>query len=231
MSFFSRLFTRPLTFVEFISRDKLHGDIVHVVGAIRYVPEHGESFDIFRHAVIDLNTYAVTNGYKQRLDKFEFESEFTHNALNVMADKLGCDVQITIEGEDEDDADWTSDDYVPAPEPEINNLEDGCELPAFEIDGDNEPDRRKLPKICLLYRQATVGTGEFFSVELFRSGRGMGQHKLQGIADYARFILYLRTSNQILCTYRKENRTGTGGMGFYVLDSTTGELLHNGILK
>lgn len=43
-------------------------------------------------------------------------------------------------------------------------------------------------------------------------------------------LICLNTS-RLLCTYRKENRVGAGGMGFYVIDVTIGALLHDELLK
>lgn len=234
MSFFSKLFTRNITFIEHFCRDAQYDDILHVFGAIRVMPDEGDSFDIWRHSVIDLNNYSVTNGLQQRGTEFSIKSAFAQRCIEHMSEKLNRKLKPAEKkvDSDEDDEKYMDDDYV-EPEPEFAQLEDNCELPVTELD-QNDSDTsepKKLPKMGLVFTKNNIGDRDRFTVQLYKSGRGLDVHQMSGMSDYFRHVLWRRRTNRIIVTYRKTNWVGTGGMAFFVLDATTGMLLHNDMIK
>ncbi len=234
MSFFGKLFTRNITFVQVLTRDENYDDILHVFGSVRVMPDEGDSFDIWRHSVIDLNSYQITNGLQQRGNEFSMKSAFAKRCIEQMSAQLNRNLKPSVkeESSDDDDEEFADDNYS-EPEPEFANLDDNCELPVTDID-QNDSDTaepKKLPRTGLVYTKNNIGDRERFKLQLHRSGRGMDVHQMNGMADYFRHILWLRKSNRIVGTYRKENWIGGGGMAFFVLDANTGGLLHNDMIK
>ena len=230
MSFFSRLFTRNITFIEAIKRDASCNDILHVFGAIRVMPDEGDSFDIYRYCVIDLNTYMVTNGIQQQGTSFSIKSAFAQRAIDAMSLQLNRQLALAepkapLEDEDGEEME---------PIAEFPDLAEHCEFPVVDLEsGESDTDvPKKLPRNCLKFTKHTLTErGERFSVQLIRSGAGMEVHPMSGLHDYFRHVIRLKDTGRLLCTYRKENWIGSGGMAFYVIDSSTGALLHDGMLK
>lgn len=231
MSFFSNLFTRKLTYLNTVCRDEFHKDILHVFGAIRVVPEDGDSFDIWRHCVLDLNSFRITNGLQQTGNDFNINSPFAQRALEHMASLLGRQLGFAKKhDEDDDDEDVYADDYVPAPDGP--DLEENCEVEIADVKK-NDSDTTVLPKRLrsgLLFTELNSGDKERFSLEVMKSGVSLGTHLLNGDPDYFRHILLFRERNQVLITYRKTNWLGGGGMAFIVLNYGTGEKVFDGYL-
>lgn len=234
MSFFSKLFTRSITYIEWFSRDEQYDDILHVFGAIRVMPDEGDSFDIWRHAVIDMNNYTVINGLQQTGNDFSIKSPFAQRCIEHMSAQLNRKLKPAAAKEDSDDDDerHMDDDYI-EPEPEFADLETNCEIPITEFDKNDSDtsEPKKLPRFGLVFNNTKFGDQERFTVQLYRSGIGMEAHPMKGMSDYFRYVLWLRKTNRIVVTYRKENWVGSGGMGFFVLNATTGELIHNDLIK
>lgn len=232
MSFFSKLFTRNITFIEWMGRDATYQDILHVFGAIRVMPDEGDSFDIYRHSVIDLNTYEVTNGLQQRGTEFSIKSEFAKRCVVQMSTQMNRQLNPALKVEAEDDEEWTDEDtanYIP----EEISLEENCELAIVDRDANDSDtgESKKLPNTALIYTKNSVGDRERFTLRLRKSGRDREAHQMYGMGDYFRYVLHLKQTGRIIGTYRKESRAGTGGMAFFVLDGTTGMLLHNDMIK
>lgn len=231
MSFFSKLFTRKLTFVDTVCRDAFHKDILHVFGAIRVMPEDGDSFDIWRHCVIDLNSFAVINGLQQTGNDFSIKSPYAQRALEHMAALMGRQLAFAAKKEESDDEDMYDDDYV-AP-PEGPDLEENCEVEITDLkryDSDTAEPQKRI-RNGLVFTEMNFGERERFSLEVVKSGATMASHLLNGDPDYFRHVLYLRERNQLLITYRKTGWMGAGGMAFIVLNYGTGEKAFDGYLR
>lgn len=228
MSFFGKLFTRNLTFLEHVGRDQNYPEIVHVFGAIRVMPDEGESFDIYRYCIIDLNTYEVTNGLQQRGNSFSIKSAFAKRAVDEMSARLNRrlalkekEVRYDEEGDEiEEKADFP-------------DLEENCEFPVAEgrSDDSDTDEPKKLPRTALYFQKNNIESHERFKLQLIKGNVGMQEHQMHGMHDYFRYLLRFKDSGKLLGTYRKENWMGSGGMAFYVIDLHTGDLLHNGMLK
>ncbi|HTF02435.1 MAG TPA: hypothetical protein VK826_00355 [Bacteroidia bacterium] len=233
MSFFSRLFTRKITYVDTFCRDKSYSDILHVFGAIRIMPDEGDSFDIWRHAVIDVNTFEVINGLQQRGNEFSVKSPFAERCLKHMSEKMNRQLELDLKEkkEEDDEAAW-SDDYVP--EPDGPDFEDGCEIMITDRDSSDSDtaEPKKLPKNGLVFTKNNIGDRERFTVELYKGGRSVVSHQMQGLPDYFRKALLLRAPSRLYVTYRKEGYWGmSGGMALFVLDMNTGEMIHDGYIR
>lgn len=228
MSFFSKLFTRSITYIEALTRDAQYQDILHVFGAVRVMPDEGDSYDIYRHSIIDLNSYEVTNGLQQRGNEFSLKSAFAKRCIEHMSQVLNRKL-VPVVKKEEDDSD---EEEIEVAE-EFENLEDNCELPVTDVDSSDTDtgEAKKLPRTGLVFMKNSIGNRERFLVQLYKSGIAMEQHQMSGVADYFRFVLYLKSTNRIVVTYRKESWIGTGGMAFFVLDASTGSLLHNAEIK
>lgn len=229
MSFFGKLFTRSITYLDHVGRDENYPDIIHVFGAIRIMPDEGESFDIYRYCIIDLNTYEVTNGLQQRGNSFSIKSPFAKRAIDEMSAKLNKKLALKADkevryDEEGDEIEETS---------EYRDLEQNCEFPVAEgrSDDSDTDEPKKLPRTCLLYTKNNIGDRERFTVQLVKGNVAMQAHQMNGMHDYFRHILKPRERGCLLGTYRKENWMSSGGMAFYVIDMHTGDLLHNGMLK
>jgi hypothetical protein len=234
MSFFGKLFTRSITYLDTFCRDENYEDLLHVFGAIRVMPDEGDSFDIWRHAVIDLNTYNVTNGLQQKGNEFSIRSPFAQRCIEHMSQQLNRKLKPAVKkpADDSDDESWMDDNYV-APESPDQDLEENCELPVTDCDaGDSDTALpKKLPKTGLVFTKNNTETRDRFTVQLYRSGRGLDIHQMNGVGDYFRHVLWLKRTNRVVVTYRKESRMSSGGMAFFVLDATTGLVLHNDMIK
>lgn len=233
MSFFSKLFTRNITFIEWMGRDASYQDILHVFGAIRVMPDEGDSFDIYRHSVIDLNSYTVINGLQQRGTEFSVQSEFAKRCLEDMSAKMNRQLKLAMKVEREETEEEWLNDTGEVFETESDSFEEKCEMAV--VDGDiHESDTgeaKKLPKNALIFTKNKTFEKERFLLCLRKSGHNFAEHQMSGLPDYFRYIFHLKQSGRIVGTYRKENSMGTGGMAFFVMDANTGELLHNDMLK
>lgn len=226
MSIFGKFFTRNITYLESVTRDSNYADLLHVFGAIRIQPEDGDSFDIYRHCVIHLDTYEVTNGIEQRGNEFDIESPYAKRALESMSLKLNRKLTLArrIPADQEEDEDARG---------EFADLESNCEFPVEErksTDSDTALPKA-APADCIVFTESNTGDKNRFLVELIRNGQRRNAHRFNGMHDYFRHVIYLRSVNRLLCTYRMENWIGSGGMAFFVLDATSGDLLVNKLLK
>jgi hypothetical protein len=235
MSFFGKLFTRNITFIEHVERDQNYPDLLHVFGAVRIMPDDGDSFDIYRHSIIDLNTYEVINGLQQRGNSFSIKSAYAKRAMEEMSARLNKKLSLLAQQEKrteqyEEDEDFDEEIEEMA---ERDDLEDNCEFPVAEgrSDDSDTDEPKKLPRTCLYFEQNKSGHHNFFTVQLIKGNVAMQAHSLRGMHDYFRHVLHLKNTGRLLCTYRKENLLGTGGMGFYVIDVNSGALLHDAMLK
>lgn len=251
MSLFSKLFTRKITYIEWMGRDLVYSDILHVFGAIRVMPDEGDSFDIYRHSVIDLNTYQVINGLQQQGTEFSVNSEFAKRCIAHMSTKLNRQLKHveaieTKEGYGGDEYDENDEVEYDQPEEDIeeveysesesesDSFEENCEMAVVDRDSieSDTGEAKKLPKTGLIFTKNTTGENERFILCLRKSGRDVAEHQMSGMGDYFRHVIYLKPTNRIVITYRKEGFFGmSGGMAFCVLDATTGDLLHNDFIK
>lgn len=234
MSFFSKLFTRNITFIEWMGRDANYQDILHVFGAIRVMPDEGDSFDIYRHSVIDLNTYAVTNGLQQQGTEFSINSEFAKRCIDHMSLQMNRQLKPLIKGEREETEEEWLNDTGEVFETESDSFEENCEMAVVDRDSKESDtgEAKKLPKTGLIFTKNKSGENERFILCFRKSGRDVAEHQMNGMGDYFRHVIYLKQTNRIVVTYRKEGFFGmSGGMAFCVLDATTGALLHNELIK
>jgi len=246
MSFFSDLFTRKITFIEWMGRDATYQDILHVFGAIRVMPDEGDSFDIYRHSVIDLNSYSVINGLQQRGTEFSIKSEFAKRCIQQMsqqmnrqlkpllkAENIEQEEEVEVEDQNENPEDLLRIFDIQTKTVEEDPFEDNCEIAVVDRDSheSDTSEAKKLPGTAIIFTKNKVGDRERFLLRLRRSGRDCSDHQMSGMPDYFRYVLHLKQSNRIVATYRKEGAFGTGGMAFFVLDANSGELLHNDYIK
>lgn len=229
MSFFSKLFTRKVTYIDTLCRDKCQKDVLHVFGARRVMPEDGDSYDIWRHCVIDLNTFYVTNGLEQTGNEFSTKSPYAKRAVEHMSSLLGKQLAL-LEKKEEDDEDVYADDYVPSSDGP--NLEDHCEVEIRDrtLRDSDTAEPRKSIKNGLVFTEMNIGERERFSLAVIKSGVELSSFVISGDADYFRHVLHIKESNRLLVTFRKTGMLTSGGMGFLVLDYGTGEKLHEGYL-
>lgn len=231
MSFFGDLFRSKITFTPYFKQDKNYPELIHVFGSERVMPDEGDSFDIWQHCVISMADFSVTKGIKQRGNDFDIKSGFAKRALEDMARKLNRNLAFDLsKTDDEDDTDYSSDS------------EDGEELEytapvknTFPVEERESGDSDtavlpKLPKDGIVITLMKGSERERFSVELFRHGQAVKSHLLNGMGDYFRHEIYYPEKNQIIMTYRKENWFGSGGMGFLVLNTETGEKVFDGFM-
>jgi hypothetical protein len=218
MSFFSDLFTRKITFIEWMGRDLTYPDLLHVFGAIRVMPDEGDSFDIYRHSVIDLNTYAVTNGLQQRGTDFSIKSEFVKRCIAQMSAQMNRKLKVLpeeaakpvyqvhtetqIEEDSDDDSDDdTDDDFeddtdetddVAAASTQIFNY--GNE-PAAEEEEDRLEDHCEIPVVDRDINESDTGEAK----KLPKRGLIFTKNKL---GDKERFLLCLRKSGRDLAQHQ-----------------------------
>jgi hypothetical protein len=233
MSFFRKLFTRNITYLEKVIRDRNHTDLLHVFGAIRIMPEEGDSFDIYRYCIIHLDTYEVTNGLEQTGNEFDVNSVYAQRAIDAMSLVLNRKLLPVIVSDPDDNDNGNEEDEEVTESATFINLDNNCEFPVVErkaTDSDTALPR-KLPADCLIFTEHKTNDQDWFTVELMRNGQSRNVHRLRGMHDYFRYVIYLKSTNRILCTYRMESWFGSGGMAFFVLDATSGELLINKLLK
>lgn len=209
MSLFKRLFTRKITYVEEFIRDARYPDQLHLFGAIRVMPDEGDSFDIWRHCLIDANTFQVTNGLQQRGNDFSIKSAFAKRALDEMSKQTGRQLQFNLE---------TPKDAVKYYFADSNDT-DTAELQPLPREG------------VLCTKLQGIESKERFRLELIRSGQIVATHTFKGLADYFRHSIFIPEKNLLYSTYRHEPAMGIGGMAFYVLNIQTGELLHDDYIK
>lgn len=233
MSFFSKFFTRRITFIEWMGRDAQYAEILHVFGAIRVMPDEGDSFDIYRHSVIDLNTYEVINGLQQQGIEFSIKSEFAKRCIEQMSAQMNRQLKPAIHVEREETEEEWLNDTGEVFETESDSFGENCEMAVVDRDSEESDtgEAKKLPKTGLIFTKNKIGDKERFILCLRRSGRDVAEHQMSGMADYFRYVIHLKQTNRIVGTYRMENWLGAGGMAFYVLDANTGELLHNDFIK
>lgn len=254
MSFFSKLFTRKLTYVDTVCLDASYKDIVHVFGAIRVMPEDGDSFDIWRHAVIDLNTYEVTNGLQQTGNEFSVKSPFAIRAIEHMSQLMGRRLalgkkkeEVEEEYEEELEEEYDTEDSEISEEDlqgmfdssnddsysEGPDLEDNCEV-EIRDQSTNDTDTADPPKKLkngLIFTENNIGDRERFLLQVIKSGVALGEIQLKGDPDYFRHVLLLQERNLLLVTYRRTAFSTIGGMGFVVVNYGTGEKVFDGYLK
>ena len=245
MSFFGNLFHSKITYTPYFKKDKNYPELIHVFGADRVMPEDGDSFDIWEHRVINMADFSVTKGIKQRGNDFDIKSGFAKRALEDMAKKMNRNLAFdkSKTDEEDDDSDYSSDseeendsDYSFDSEDETEETE--YEAPVknqFRVEERESGDSDtavlpKLPKDGIVITMIKSSERERFSVELFRHGQSIKSHLMKGMGDYFRHEIYYPEKNQIVMTCRKENWLGSGGMGFYVLNTETGEMVFDGFI-
>jgi hypothetical protein len=115
----------------------------------------------------------------------------------------------------------------------FKNLEENCEFPIVERKSSDSDTAlpKQIPADCIVFTEQNTDDRNQFSVELIRNRQSRASHHLRGMHDYFRHVIYLESTNRLLCTYRMENWIGGGGMAFFVLDATSGALLINKFLK
>lgn len=234
MSFFGDFFKSKITYTPYFQKDKNYPELIHVFGAERVMPDEGDSYDIWEHRVINMNDFSVTNGIKQRGNDFDIKSGFAKRALEDMAQKLNRNLAFDLsktEEEEEDDSDYSYDDEEETEEPEVAYVapvKNSFRIEERESGDSDTAVLPKLPKDGIVITLMKNSERARFSVALFRHGQTVKSHLLSGIGDYFRHEIYYPEKNQIIMTYRKENWFGSGGMGFLVLNTETGEKLFNG---
>ena len=193
------------------------------------MPEYGDSYDIWRHCVIDLNTYAVIKGLEQLGNDFSVNSPYAKRAVEQMSSRLGKRLSV-VEKKEEEDEDVYADDYVPTDDGPY--LEDNCEVEIQDrklMDSDTVEAPKQI-RNGLIFTEMNFGERERFSLQVIKSGVELGSHLISGDADYFRHVLLLRESNRLLVTFRKTGMLSSGGMAFLVLNYGTGEKLHEAYL-
>lgn len=215
MSFFRDLFSKKITYVEYFRSDRNYPELIHVFGARRIMPDEGDSFDIWRHCVVNAMDFSVTVGIEQRGNEFSINSGFAKRALEEMAKKMNRNLAFAAEKNEDDD-----DDEPVTPKRSTVK---------FYLRDSNDTDTAELPKtpkdgVVLTTFKTEVREG--FSVQPYSKGLPLQSHTLTGMCDYFRHAIFYPERNQLIVTYRKEKMGGTnGGMAFYVLDMNDGALL------
>ncbi|TND10536.1 MAG: hypothetical protein FD123_178 [Bacteroidetes bacterium] len=209
MSFFSTFFTRKITYLDSLYKDKRNTDLLHVFGAIRVMPDEGDSFDIWRHAVINTQTYAVTNGIQQRGNDFEIESPFAQRAVNEMSTKLNRML-----------------DVDPA------KIEKQYELHFTDTNESDTVRKKKLPPERLHFVKDTSFENERYRMTLYKNDQPFETHRVYGDPEYFNHAVLLDEGKRLLYTYRKTGYWGmSGGMAFLALDLASGKILHDAYIK
>jgi hypothetical protein len=203
----TKIFPRHLTYVTYFRRDLRSPELIHLFGANRCMPEDGDSFDIWRHLVIDIHSFEVTPGLEQRGNDFSIKSAFAKRALEAMSQQMNKPLDAPTDDIEEDDS-----------------------FRVLERDS-NDSDTEELeapPSNGLILTKRTIGERERYQVELRRDGETLSSHILTGDCTYFRHLVFVPEENRLFATYRRTHWLGNGGSGFYVLDLQTGALVHDG---
>lgn len=204
MSFFSRLFSRKITYIPELYRDKKNRDLLHVFGGISIMPDDGDSFTIWRHCVLNTETYVVTKGFEQRGSDFEIDSPFAGRAVNEMSRRLNRILEID-------------------PEP----IREEIPVHFGDVQESDTVKSKKLPSTRLHFIKLSSERG-VFSVQLCKDDISFASHKFYGDGEYFCHPVWLNGGQRLLFTFRQTGYWGmAGGMAFAVLDGTDGRLLHN----
>lgn len=244
MSFFRNLFSFKITYAEYVCKDKNYPELIHVFGARRVMPDEGDSFDIWHHRLINADDFSVTDGIKQQGNEFNIKSDFAKRALKEMAAKLNRNLAFDLGEEEQDyeeeeeEYEEESDDSFDAEEFEEEEPEEEYQPPAKNVfrvylHDSRDTDTAVLPKTPrdgIVLTTVKNTEREQFTVQVFRYGQSLCSHRLKGMGDYFRHEMYYPEKNKMIMTYRKEGWSGNGGMGFYVLNLETGELIFDGYI-
>lgn len=246
MSFFGDLFSQKITYAEYVRRDKNYPELIHVFGARRVMPDEGDSFDIWHHRIIDTNDFSVIKGIKQNGNDFSIKSAFAKRALEDMAKKLNRNLAFDLlEGEEDEDETAISEDPDDFDEEEEYEEDEEIEEDPVETEpskkntfpvilhDSRDTDTAELPKMPrdgIVLTTIKDSDQERFTIRVFRYGQEVASHRMKGMCDYFRNEIHYPKKNMLLMTYRKEIGLSSGGMGFYVLNTESGELLHDGFI-
>jgi hypothetical protein len=224
MSFFKDLFSRKITYLEYFNQDKNYSELIHVFGARRVMPEDGDSFDIWHHIIINTTDFSITKGINQRGNEFSIKSNFAQRALEEMSRKLNRNLAFDFTAEEQELAQYESEEELVFPTQEsievilIDSLDtDTGELPKLPLNG----------IVLTTYKNFSAPR---FTVQLYRNGVSICSHSLKGDPDYFRKSVFYPQNQTIVFSYRKEMSAAIGGMAFFALNMSNGELLHDGFI-
>jgi hypothetical protein len=203
--------TEPLTYVKFFLKDK-NQRYLHILGGKTYMPDEGDSFTVFEHYALDLNSLKFIKGESQRGNDLELESEFVKRSLASLSQKLQGSLQFIL------------------PPQNFDEEEDGL-LKVYRMDvfqSDTEV-AKELNKDHIIF--TSHGESERFTLTLTRHGKQVAQHNMRGMSDYFFTTIYLKHKPWLCFTYRKQASIFLNGMAICIINYQTGELVFDGFVR
>lgn len=221
-SFLRNLFARKLMLIDTICRDKNNRDLLHVFGAAVVMPEYGDSFDIWRHSVINIDTFEVTRGLEQKGNNFSIKSPYAQRAREKMEQLLGRPLEYELKKEEDD---YESEEaYDAAMDAEEKNA-----LQIQLLDQNDTDTSEPVPEIKngLILTQFFQGDHTRYALRLMRGGLEVAKQTIKGDCSQTESHILLRDKNLLFFFYFRDPLFGAGGRAFFVLDMNSGALLHD----
>lgn len=196
----------PLTYAEFFINDA-SGKYIHILGARRVMPENGDSFDIYEHYLLDMQTLKLIKGDSQRGKSLDLKSEFVKRSMANLSALTGIQLKMV------------------QPNNNFNHEADGL-LKVYRFDqvqSDTEVFDPIEGDSLVFIDQGDEA--DHFSMNLYRHGNLVKSHRMRGLSDYFFKTIYVEEKNWVCFIYRKQVAGLLSGMAVCILNYENGELV------
>lgn len=215
MGFFSWLKSllpaRRVTYIAQWVKDD-NARFIHLIAAVTYMPDDGDSFTIYHHQVFDIATRTFHRGEKQRGEDVDLNSPFVKRSMERLSREMKVNLQFRRK-KDDDEAD-EKEELARAGRPKVI-LRDAKQTDTQVV--------KRLPDDCIAFHDFGDEVLRF-TMEVRRSGRVVQSHKMSGQPNYYFKKHWDAERQQLIFTYRKGGWV-RGGMALAIVSWKDGSLV------
>jgi hypothetical protein len=194
---------KPLTVFSYTGQDKNNPDILHVFGAVTYIPDDRLAYNKYVHYILNTSDLKIKKGLEQIGSGFDIKSPFAIRCLERMRKTSGLNLEFGKEFAENDlkviEHQRNESDTIVGKEAKGNVIE------YF----DNSVD--KIQKFSLTIRL----DGKVFSISKRKGANGLYR------------VVYRKEKQKLFIFYNRMQLIRMG-VGLLIVDTNTGQVLHDG---